>query len=133
MPEPHASPVFDPCVLERLAAEVDSPGVAEDFATRYLELVGARVLRIHRSLQEDRYDEAHDALLSLKATSGTVGARRLAEISLDLEHDLVAEGTAGALRRIGGLDEVAGETAAALAAFMSMRQADRASRSALDA
>jgi hypothetical protein len=133
MPDPQSSPVFDPCVLERLAAEVDSPTVAEDFATRYLELVGSRVLRIHRSLQDDRYDDAHDALLSLKATSGTVGAKRLEELSLDMEHDLVAEGTAAALQRIRGLDKVAGETTAALAAFMSMRQADRASRSALDA
>lgn len=82
----HLVPVLDVQRLRALVRQVDGNAV-HCFAAAYRELLPFRVDRILRTLR-DR-DAAMDAVLSLKTSSAMVGALRMEQLCLRLEHALV--------------------------------------------
>lgn len=110
--------VLDRRVLQQLATEVASETVAARFAAQYLDLLHGRVSRIQWAFAAGLIEDARDAILSLKVTSATVGARQLEFLAQSIEDDLVDQdgktiGTAKELRL------VADRTAEELRLFIS--------------
>lgn len=72
---------LDESVLARLAGEVGDGAAAVLVASRYRQLLGHRVRRVTAALRRPDVECALDALLSLKVSSSTVGARELADLA----------------------------------------------------
>ncbi|GAA5193277.1 hypothetical protein GCM10023346_17660 [Arthrobacter gyeryongensis] len=84
-----ALPAFDRRPLKRLAREMKSKEAAEKFAAAYARLLPQRVEKISHALSTGDSDLAMDAVLSLKTSSSMVGALRMEEHCVRLEHALV--------------------------------------------
>lgn len=84
-----ALPAFDRRPLKRLAREMKSKEAAEKFAAAYARLLPQRVDKISHALSTGDSDLAMDAVLSLKTSSSMVGALRMEQHCVRLEHALV--------------------------------------------
>ncbi|MEW1823075.1 signal peptidase I [Arthrobacter sp. NPDC080031] len=84
-----ALPAFDRRPLKRLAREMKSKEAAEKFAAAYAKLLPQRVDKISHALSTGNNDLAMDAVLSLKTSSSMVGALRMEQHCVRLEHALV--------------------------------------------
>ncbi|MFK4296034.1 signal peptidase I [Arthrobacter sp. GAS37] len=84
-----ALPAFDRRPLKRLAREMKSKEAAEKFAAAYARLLPHRVDKISHALSTGNSDLAMDAVLSLKTSSSMVGALRMEQHCVRLEHALV--------------------------------------------
>jgi len=84
-----ALPAFDRRPLKRLAREMKSKEAAEKFAAAYARLLPHRVDKISHALSTGDNDLAMDAVLSLKTSSSMVGALRMEQHCVRLEHALV--------------------------------------------
>ncbi|WP_078107720.1 signal peptidase I [Arthrobacter sp. SRS-W-1-2016] len=82
-------PAFDRRPLKRLAREMKSKEAAEKFAAAYARLLPQRVDKISHALSTGNSDLAMDAVLSLKTSSSMVGALRMEQHCVRLEHALV--------------------------------------------
>jgi signal peptidase I len=82
-------PAFDGRPLKRLAREMKSKEAAEKFAAAYARMLPQRVDKISRALSTGDSDLAMDAVLSLKTSSSMVGALRMEQHCVRLEHALV--------------------------------------------
>lgn len=82
-------PAFDRRPLKRLAREMKSKEAAEKFAAAYASLLPQRVDKISHALSTGDSDLAMDAVLSLKTSSSMVGALRMEQHCVRLEHALV--------------------------------------------
>jgi signal peptidase I len=82
-------PAFDRRPLKRLAREMKSKEAAEKFAAAYARLLPQRVDKISHALSSGDSDLAMDAVLSLKTSSSMVGALRMEQHCVRLEHALV--------------------------------------------
>ncbi|MHA7197781.1 signal peptidase I [Arthrobacter alkaliphilus] len=82
-------PAFDHRPLKRLAREMKSKEAAEKFAASYAKLLPQRVNKISHALSTGNDDLAMDAVLSLKTSSSMVGALRMEQHCVRLEHALV--------------------------------------------
>ncbi|GAA3309828.1 hypothetical protein GCM10017710_05050 [Arthrobacter ramosus] len=82
-------PAFDRRPLKRLAREMKSKEAAEKFAAAYAKLLPHRVDKISQALSTGNSDLAMDAVLSLKTSSSMVGALRMEQHCVRLEHALV--------------------------------------------
>ncbi|MDP9821298.1 Hpt domain-containing protein [Nocardioides massiliensis] len=81
-------PAFDPAVLAALVDALQDPSATERFARAYLFMLPRRVERIQAAVSGDDAVAAMDAVLSLKVSSATVGARQLQALAADLEDHL---------------------------------------------
>jgi signal peptidase len=84
-----ALPAFDRRPLKRMAREMKSKEAAEKFAAAYARLLPQRVDKISHALSTGDSDLALDAVLSLKTSSSMVGALRMEQHCVRLEHALV--------------------------------------------
>lgn len=82
-------PAFDRRPLKRLAREMKSKEAAQKFAAAYARLLPQRVDKISHALSTGNADLAMDAVLSLKTSSSMVGALRMEQHCVRLEHALV--------------------------------------------
>ncbi|WP_442543661.1 signal peptidase I [Arthrobacter sp. KN11-1C] len=82
-------PAFDRRPLKRLAREMKSKEAAAKFAAAYARMLPQRVDKISRALSTGDSDLAMDAVLSLKTSSSMVGALRMEQHCVRLEHALV--------------------------------------------
>lgn len=83
-----ALPAFDPAVLAALVDALQDPSATERFARAYLFMLPRRVERIQTAVSANDVVVAMDAVLSLKVSSATVGARQLQALAADLETHL---------------------------------------------
>lgn len=79
---------FDADAVSSLTGDPGDRAFAVVFVTRFRGLLPERVRRIGAALATDDVDEAMDAVLSLKASSATVGALELADLASDLQQHL---------------------------------------------
>ncbi|WP_284756116.1 signal peptidase I [Arthrobacter sp. efr-133-R2A-120] len=91
-------PAFDRRPLRRLAREMKSKEAARKFAAAYARLLPARVERISHALRTGNTELAMDAVLSLKTSSSMVGALRMEQHCLRLEHALATTDHTAAIR-----------------------------------
>ncbi|GAB2736697.1 signal peptidase I [Arthrobacter bambusae] len=91
-------PAFDRRPLRRLAREMKSKEAARKFAAAYARLLPARVERISHALRTGNTELAMDAVLSLKTSSSMVGALRMEQHCLRLEHALATTDHTAAAR-----------------------------------
>ncbi|MFF2296776.1 signal peptidase I [Arthrobacter sp. NPDC058127] len=91
-------PAFDRRPLRRLAREMKSKEAARKFAAAYARLLPARVERISHALSTGDTELAMDAVLSLKTSSSMVGALRMEQHCLRLEHALATTDHTAAAR-----------------------------------
>ncbi|MFF2296873.1 signal peptidase I [Arthrobacter sp. NPDC058127] len=91
-------PAFDRRPLRRLAREMKSKEAARKFAAAYARLLPARVERISHALSTGNTELAMDAVLSLKTSSSMVGALRMEQHCLRLEHALATTDHTAAAR-----------------------------------
>lgn len=78
----------DPTVLERLAEELGSLGVAQRVAGIYVELLEERVNRLCTACDEGDVETALETALTLKVTSATVGALNVSQCAESVERGL---------------------------------------------
>lgn len=83
-----ALPAFDPAVLTALVDALQDSSATERFVRAYLAMLPTRVGRIQDAVGRDDPTAAMDAVLSLKVSSATVGARQLQALACDLEAHL---------------------------------------------
>ncbi|WP_244930450.1 hypothetical protein [Nocardioides sp. W7] len=113
--------VLHEATLRRLADDVEDEIFVDGFASRYQELLPARLDRIQHALEADDLEQAVDATLSLKVASSTVGTRELADLADCIFEDLRADDLAAALASAQVLPTVAERADAALAAYLDRR------------
>jgi HPt (histidine-containing phosphotransfer) domain-containing protein len=80
--------VFDASAVASLTGHCDDVEFAQVFVACYRRMLPERVRRIAAALGEQDLDRALDAVRSLTASSGIVGAGELVEIGNRLEHQL---------------------------------------------
>lgn len=80
--------VFDPGTLHDLADDAAGRVFVLELAATYRRMLEHRVGRIVDAVVASDYDDAMDAVLSLKVSSTMTGARELAELAAFLEADL---------------------------------------------
>jgi HPt (histidine-containing phosphotransfer) domain-containing protein len=112
-------PVFEPGTLFTLGEELESQQVATSVARTYLRLLADRVGRVEAALTTGDVDGALEVLLSLRATSGTVGARRLAARATLVIDALDRGDTEHTWECLGDLARDTAETEAALTLHLS--------------
>jgi HPt (histidine-containing phosphotransfer) domain-containing protein len=77
--------LLDPTVLDILGDEIGCRSDTQDFLRTYLEMLPNRLKRIASAVENQNYESALDAVLSLKVTSTMVGALRTEQRCRDLE------------------------------------------------
>lgn len=82
-------PALDRGPLKRLAREMKSKEAADKFAASYAKMLPQRVDKISHALSAGDDDLAMDAVLSLKTSSSMIGALRMEQHCVRLEHALV--------------------------------------------
>ncbi len=117
-------PVFDPGTLFTLGEELESQQVATSVARTYLRLLADRVGRVEAALTTGDVDGALEVLLSLRVTSGTVGARRLAARTTLVIDALDRGDTEHTWECLGDLARDTAETEAALSLHLSGSERD---------
>lgn len=79
---------LDEGALRKLADDIEDDAFAVSFALRYQQLLPQRMGRISTALAAADLGSALEATLSLKVSSGTVGARELVELASVIEQDV---------------------------------------------
>ncbi|MEP9363446.1 signal peptidase I [Nocardioides sp. CN2-186] len=79
---------LDEGALRKLAEDIEDEAFAASFAWRYQQLLPQRMDRISDALAAADLGSALEATLSLKVSSGTVGARELVELASEIESDV---------------------------------------------
>lgn len=82
-----------PPVLEKLREELDDDDGWLLFISAFLAHLPRRMEKLRSGLLNADYDLAMDAVLSLKISSQMVGAERLAEMALHLQHTFIDSAT----------------------------------------
>ncbi|WP_285244070.1 Hpt domain-containing protein [Pseudarthrobacter sp. fls2-241-R2A-127] len=79
-------PLVDKSVLDRLREDLDNDtGLVTAFIADYALYLPRRIQRLRAALVTGNFDDAVDAVLSLKSSSLMVGATQLAGLAVDLE------------------------------------------------
>ncbi|MEW1812498.1 Hpt domain-containing protein [Pseudarthrobacter phenanthrenivorans] len=79
-------PLVDNSVLDRLREDLDNDtGLVTAFIADYALYLPLRIQRLRAALVTGNFDDAVDAVLSLKSSSQMVGATHLAGLAVDLE------------------------------------------------
>ena len=86
--------VFDARAVRSLTGHADDRAFARILVGRFRQLLPLRVRRIARAVQMADLDDAMDAVLSLKASSSTIGAVELHEIAVRVEGHLKGKDSA---------------------------------------
>jgi HPt (histidine-containing phosphotransfer) domain-containing protein len=110
--------VFDAGAVCSLTGHADDREFARVFVSRYRQLLPLRVRRITGALRDHDVDEAMDAVLSLKAASGTAGTGELYELGIRIEGHLRALDLGAALLAADELPGAAHRATRALTAFL---------------
>lgn len=90
--------VFDDRAIGNLTGHADDATTGRAFATRFRDLLPHRLWRIAQALEDGDEDRALDAVLSLKVSAATLGARQLSALAGGVERGLRA-GDLGESRR----------------------------------
>jgi HPt (histidine-containing phosphotransfer) domain-containing protein len=106
--------VLDDNVVRHLTGHADDHAVGMRFATRFRELLPHRLSRIARALEAGDRDLALDAVLSLKVSSATLGARQISGLAAGVERWLRLGDLDAGTRAAGDLGDAAGRLDAAL-------------------
>jgi histidine phosphotransfer protein HptB len=85
--------LLNPAVLEKLRIELDDDDGWLLFIGAFLAHLPCRMEKLHSGLMNADYDLATDAVLSLKISCQMVGAERLAEMALHLQHTVIDSAT----------------------------------------
>lgn len=115
MGQSHDWGAIDPTVLERLAEELGSLGVAQRIGRIYLELLEERVSRLCTACEAGDVDAALETALTLKVTSATVGAVAVSGCAERVERGLRngglrGEGGSRGVKRLEALRRAATDT-----------------------
>jgi HPt (histidine-containing phosphotransfer) domain-containing protein len=97
--------VLDDAVVRNLTGHADDHELGMSFATRFRELLPHRLWRIAQALEAGDQDRALDAVLSLKVSAASLGARQISGLAAGVERWLrVGDLEAGtrAARELGG-------------------------------
>lgn len=113
-------PVFDPAALVSLTGHASDEEFALVLAGRYLRLLPERVRRVLTALHAQDHDEAMDAVLSLKVSSNTLGAREIATIGATIERHLRRVDLPGAHTAAGDLAPAAERLEREIAAYLAV-------------
>ncbi len=116
-------PVLDPYDLDRLSEELQSRHLMADVAERYRRMLPRRIDRLTTAVAVGDLDVAMDAVLSLRVSSTTVGAREMEELARHLEMDVRRGDVNGARDRIVPLPRAAERADEALGAFLRLSTA----------
>lgn len=82
-------PLLDQAVLDKLRGDLDNDqGVWTVFVQNFITQLPCRVERLSLTLTTRDLAGATDAILSLKTSSQMIGAKRLADMALELEQSL---------------------------------------------
>ncbi|WP_458782333.1 Hpt domain-containing protein [Arthrobacter sp. D3-16] len=84
--------LLNPAALEKLRSELDDDAGWLVFVSAFLAHLPRRMGKLHNGLMNADYDLAMDAVLSLKISCQMVGAERLAEMALRLQHTVIVSG-----------------------------------------
>ena len=87
--------LLDPAVLEKLRIELDNDEGWLLFISAFLAHLPCRMEKLRSGLWNADYDLAMDAVLSLKISCQMVGAERLAEMALHVQHTIIGSTTSG--------------------------------------
>ncbi|MBC9735564.1 Hpt domain-containing protein [Nocardioides marmotae] len=113
-----AAAVLDPDALERLRRDVEDCEFAVSFVQRYCSMLEARVQRIVDALSIGDVDTAMDAVLSLKASSATVGTCELAGLARSVEQQVRCSDIGAARRAASCLAPAADRAEVALHGYL---------------
>lgn len=117
---PAAGEVLDVSALRELAPVAEGVGdFGRHFARRYHELLPRRTSRIVAALDIGDLEAALDAVLSLKVSSLTVGARELAAVARAMEERIRVEDVAGARSLVAGLRPAVDRADQALTGYLA--------------
>jgi HPt (histidine-containing phosphotransfer) domain-containing protein len=121
VPEPHAldaldapAVVLDDAVVRNLTGHADDHAVGMSFATRFRELLPHRLWRIAQALEAGDHDRALDAVLSLKVSAASLGARQISGLAAGVERCLRLGDLDAGTRAARELGDAAGRLDAAL-------------------
>jgi HPt (histidine-containing phosphotransfer) domain-containing protein len=110
--------VFDARAVRSLTGHADDRAFARILVGRFRQLLPLRVRRIAAAVQTSDVEEAMDAVLSLKASSSTIGAIELHELAVRVEGHLKAGNVGAALVAASELPGAAHRAERALTAFL---------------
>jgi hypothetical protein len=113
-----APAVFDCGAVRSLTGHSGDREFARVFVSRYRQLLPLRIRRIIGAVRDGDLDEAMDAVLSLKASSGTAGTAELFELGTRIERHLRQLDMTGALAVADELPCAARRAHQALTAFL---------------
>lgn len=112
--------VLDDQVITGLVRDLADRAFAVSFVDCYRRMLDSRVGRIAAALESADLDSAMDAVLSLKTSSATVGARELARLARLLEHDVRRADLGGAQSTVALLPDAARRADLALASYVAV-------------
>ncbi|WP_121258465.1 Hpt domain-containing protein [Nocardioides ferulae] len=118
---------LDPGVLGRLGHDLDDARFAHDLAVRYRSMLTGRVRRVEQALRGDDHAETIEAVLSLKASSGTIGACELVAVATELEQAVRRLDLGSAIASGLQLGPAAARADQALAAYLAESETQPAS------
>lgn len=110
--------VFDARAVRSLTGHADDRAFARILVGRFRQLLPLRVRRIARAVQMADLDDAMDAVLSLKASSSTIGAVELHEIAVRVEGHLKGKDVGAAVVAAAELPAAEQRAERALTAFL---------------
>lgn len=103
-----APAVFDPTALSGLTGHTGDDELARVLVRHYLRLLPLRLRRLLAALEAEDPDTAMDAVLSLKVSSRTLGARELGALAAAVERQLRLSDLPGAYAAAASLAPAAG-------------------------
>jgi HPt (histidine-containing phosphotransfer) domain-containing protein len=111
--------VLDVGVALSLSGSADDGTAGRDFARRFRSLLPHRLWRIAQALETGDGDRALDAVLSLKVSAATLGARQMSGLAAQVEARLRAGDPAGSERAAAALSGAASRLDAELDRFLT--------------
>jgi HPt (histidine-containing phosphotransfer) domain-containing protein len=110
--------VFDARAVRSLTGHADDRAFARVLVGRFRQLLPLRVRRIAAAVQTSDHEDAMDAVLSLKASSSTIGAVELHAIAVRVEGHLKSRDVRAAIVAASELPAAEQRATRALTAFL---------------
>ena len=105
---------LDETVIARLEEELGDPAGAQDFLTRWSDLLQARLDRVELALDKGQLSAARECALSMQVTGSMIGLTDFAAAASALESSLLREDRVGATTAFAALRRLAPASARAV-------------------
>ncbi|MDO9458427.1 Hpt domain-containing protein [Nocardioides sp.] len=115
--------VFDPSTLHQLVDDAEGRPFLLELAGTYRRMLMPRVERVVTAVVTSDYDEAMDAVLSLKVSATMTGTRELAELASYIEVDIRSGDLPAARSQAMMLPAAAQRAQEAIASYLAMSAA----------